>query len=292
MALAICLGGLAACALAVLLLYGRELRRMAAWLRERDGRSNGRLSTEMPGPSFAELARAVNASLDAADADRREAAAAQREFQHDLASLSHDIRTPLMGARGYVSLAADEPDEAQRAHYLQAAETRLNDMEGLLNSLFAYARATDQERELDVQTVAVLPILASVLTGHFPAFEKRGWNPEVRFEDEALTVEADPEALARMFDNLVVNALRHGADAPAITQQGRTLVFTNRVADPASIDPARLFDRFYRADAARAQSGTGLGLAVVATLAQAQGVNVSAALEGDLLSFLLAFPET
>ena len=159
MTLAICFGGLALCGFAMVLLYGHELRRMARFLRNRDGRSNSRLTTEMPGPGFADLARAVNGTLDAADQRERERAAEQRQFQRDLASLSHDIRTPLMGAKGYVSLAAEEPDDACRAHYLQAAEARLTDMEGLLDALFAYARATDAAAELDMLKAEVIKAL-------------------------------------------------------------------------------------------------------------------------------------
>ncbi len=310
MALAICFGGLAACAFVVLALYGRELRRMARWLRDRDRSSNGRLATEMPGPGFAELARAVNDSLDETAAEERQAAADQRQFQRDLASLSHDIRTPLMGAKGYVSLAADESDATRRAHYLASAEMRLTDMEGLLDALFQYARANDPERELDLQLVAVLPLLARTLAGQFPAFEERGWEPQVAFEDEAFAAEADPEALARIFENLVGNALAHGAVAPVITQRGRTLTFANAVADPGAIDPTRLFERFYRADAARAsqgaphygpvrassgpqgtpradaargssRAGTGLGLAVAKSLAEAMAIQISATLTAD-----------
>lgn len=290
MTLAVCFGGLALCALIVLLLYGRELRRMAAWLRTRDGRSNSRMATEMPGAGFADLARAVNGALDAGAAERREAAAERRQFQRDLASLSHDIRTPLMGAAGYVSLAADEPDEGRRAHYLGAARTRLQDMEGLLNSLFAYAQASDPDADMDMRPVAVMPVLATVLAGQFPAFEERGWEPQVRFADESFTVEADEAAFARMVENLVSNALRYGAGAPSIIQEGRTLVFANAVADPEALDASRLFERFYRADAARAQSGAGLGLAVVKSLAAAQGIKISAALEGNVLSITLEFP--
>lgn len=289
MTLAVCFGGLALCAFIVLLLYGRELRRMAVWLRMRDGRSNGRMATEMPGAGFTELARAVNNALDAAEAERQDAAAERRQFQRDLASLSHDIRTPLMGAAGYVSLAADEADEDRRAHYLGAARTRLQDMEGLLNSLFAYTQASDPDADLDVRPVAVVPVLATVLAGQFPAFEERGWEPRVRFADESFTVEADEAALGRMVENLVSNALRYGAAAPSITQEGRTLVFSNAVADPGALDVNRLFERFYRADATRAQSGAGLGLAVVKSLAAAQGIKVSAVLEGDMLAITLEF---
>lgn len=290
MALAICLGGLVACAFVMLTLYGRELCRMARWLRHHDAASNERLTTEMPGPGFTAMARAVNGALDATAARQRQAAAEQSRFQRDLASLSHDVRTPLMGAKGYVSLAVDESDDARRAHYLQAAEARLEDMEGLLNSLFCYVQAVDAEQELDVRPVAVLPVLADVLMGQYPAFEARGWEPEVRFADEAFTVEADPDALARICENLVGNALRHGAGAPAITQRGRTITFANAVADEAAIDPARLFDRFYRADPTRAGAGAGLGLAVVASLADAMGVTCAADVQNGRFAIALTFP--
>lgn len=291
MALATCLGGLAVCAFVVLWLYGRELCRMARWLRYHDAASNERLTTEVPGPGFTAMARAVNDALDATAARQRQGAAEQRQFQRDLASLSHDVRTPLMGAKGYVSLAADEPDAARRAHYLQAAEARLGDMEGLLNSLFAYVQAVDAERELDVRPVAVLPVLADVLMGQYPAFEARGWEPEVRFENEAFTVEADPDALARICENLVGNALRHGTEAPVITQCGRTIMFANAVVDGAAIDPARLFERFYRADSTRTGAGAGLGLAVVASLAEALGATCAAEVQNGRFAIALTFPD-
>ncbi len=287
--LALALAGLAACGLAVAVAYGRELRRMAAFLRTRGVRSNARMTTEMPGRSFAELARAVNAELDRADEEQRGAAAAQRDFQRDLASLSHDIRTPLMGARGYVQLAADEADAARRAHYLDAAAARLGAMESLLDQLFAYARANDPDAELDLRPVKVHQVLAGVLVGHFPAFEERGWEPVVDFEDEGVLLEADAEALARIFDNLVANALRYGSGAPTIRQRGRSLTFSNAVADPDAIDADRLFERFYQADAARAGGGSGLGLAVVASLARSMALRVTAAIRGANLQITLTW---
>lgn len=290
MALAICLGGLAVCAFVVLWLYGRELCRMARWLRRHDVASNERLTTEMPGPGFAAMAWAVNDALDATAARQRQAAAEQRQFQRDLTSLSHDVRTPLMGAKGYVSLAADEPDAGRRAHYLQAAEARLGDMESLLNSLFAYVQAVDGERELNLRPIAALPVLADVLMGQYPAFEGRGWEPQVRFENEAFIVEVDADALARICENLVGNALRHGAGAPTITQCGRTITFANPVADEAEIDPTRLFDRFYRADPTRTGAGAGLGLAVVASLAEAMGMEVRAEVQNGRFAIVLTFP--
>lgn len=308
--------GLVAGAGIVWLACGREVRRMARFLRERDARSNARLTVEAPGRSFAELASAVNGQLDAAQEERVAARRQQQEFQRDLASLSHDIRTPLMGAKGYLRLAQDvgagfegvaeaagphvedaegtaeaeraagpraEDAEAARLRRLAAAEARLDDMRALLDQLFAYAQANDPDLALDLRPVRVLPVLADVLVGQYPAFERQGWEPHVDFQDEALLADADPEALARIFENLVVNALRHGVSAPTIEQRGGTVTFANEVSDPAALDVERLFERFYRADASRTSPGSGLGLAVAASLAEAMGMRLDARLEGATL---------
>lgn len=286
--------GVAGVALAALA-YERQLRRLARSLRERDAHSNTRLTVEAPGRGFAELAAAVNGQLDAAQKERVEALRRQREFQRDLASLSHDVRTPLMGAKGYVRLAQDgrdQPgDEEAAARHLAAAEARLDDMGALLDQLFAYAQASDPDLALDLRPVRVLPLLADVLVGHYPAFDERGWEPQVDFEDEALATDADPEALARIFENLVGNALRHGASTLAVRQRGRLVRFANEVADPSAIDVTRLFERFYRADASRSASGAGLGLAVSASLAEAMGMRLSARLEGRMLCIDLELSE-
>lgn len=277
------------------LVYERQLRRLARSLRERDAHSNTRLTVEAPGRGFAELAAAVNGQLDAAQKERVEALRRQREFQRDLASLSHDVRTPLMGAKGYVRLAQDareRPDgEETVARHLAAAEARLDDMGALLDQLFAYAQASDPDLALDLRPVRVLPLLADVLVGHYPAFDERGWEPQVDFEDEALATDADPEALARIFENLVGNALRHGASTLAVRQRGRVVTFANEVADPSALDVTRLFERFYRADASRSASGAGLGLAVSASLAEAMGMRLSARLEGRMLCIDLEISE-
>ena len=263
--------------------YEKELRRMARFLRQRPARSNERLTVERPGRGFADMASAVNEQLDAMRDERVEGWRRQQEFQRDLASLSHDVRTPLMGAKGYLRLAQDDGDEAARMRRLDAAVERLDDMEGLVDQLFAYARANDPDLELHLRSVAVLPVLAGVLTGHFPAFDQRGWEPEVRFEDEALKADADEAALNRIFENLVGNMLRHGSATPRIEQRGRVVTFSNEVDDPAGIEVDRLFDRFYRADASRSASGSGLGLAVAAGLAQAMSMRMDAQLDGRTL---------
>ena len=278
----------------VLASYAAELGRQARFLARRDRASNARLACASRLPGMVALVDAVNAELDASASERVEALRAADEFSRGLSALSHDVRTPLTGARGYLQLAREESDAARKDAQLAAADTRLSAMSGLLDELFSYARASDPDTPLELGPVALRPLLERVLLGHYPEFEERGWEPSLEVGDGAPAVLADEGALARIAENLVANALRHGSGPLSVTVRvgagGRDLVavdFANPVAEAASIDADRLFERFYRADASRSTGGSGLGLAVAAQLAAAQGMTLSARLDGATLVITL-----
>ena len=238
------------------------------------------------------LARAVNAELDR-ERDRRVRDLADRgAFQQDLASLSHDIRTPLAGAQGYLQLARRTGDEAARARYTEQAIRRLGSMRELVDGLFDYAKAADPGFAPELVPVALMPAVSDVLVSFYPQFTARGWEPRIDCADEDARVLADAPSLARALANLVNNALRYGSGAPGISVRGRgseiRVTMSNPVERPGDIDAARLFDRFYKSDAARTGEGSGLGLAIVARLVEAMGGTVSARVEGDELAIELA----
>ena len=283
--------GLGMGALLVAACYAGDLRRLTAFLRNRNPQGNARASAGTA-PGVTALAEAINGELDRSAQAHIEALRHRREFQRDLAALSHDIRTPLTGAKGYLQLAVGEDDPLARTRHLEAAARRIDATCELLDQLFAYTKSADPDLALDIEPLALKPIVEEALLGHYPAFEERGWEPSAAFEDDAATAMADREALARILDNLVVNALRHGAAAPAVDARrvGERIVLrvSNEVANPAAIDVDRLFERFYQADASRGRAGSGLGLAVAANLAHAMGMGIDAQLEGDVLSVVLA----
>ena len=285
-----CAAVLAAFVLAfVAVSYERELRSMARFLEERERGSNERLTVEFSTRGIAGLARAVNDELDAQRDARVERDRREQAFREDLAALSHDIRTPLAGAQGYVQLYERTADEEQRRRYLAAAQERLAAMRALTDDLFEYAKASDELEALGMEPVCLFSAVADVLAGMYPQFAERGWAPDLRFEDEDARVLADAEALARVIGNVLSNALRYGLASPRIEQRGSTLTVSNEVSDPDAIDAARLFGRFYRADASRAGKGTGLGLAIVACLCERMGASAAARVERDALFIDLRF---
>ena len=278
--------------LVVMVRRDRELVRIAEELDLRAPDSNARIALEVRSAGLEGLARSLNRELDR-ERDRRIAdRAAQASFQQDLASLSHDIRTPLAGAQGYLQLAQRTAEQAERERYTEAAIERLSSMRTLVDGLFEYAKAADPALALSVEPVALLPVLSDVLVSFYPQFTARGWEPSIACEDEDVQVLAETSSLTRVLTNLVNNALRYGSGAPGISVRGRgseiRVTMSNPVECPGDIDAARLFDRFYKSDAARTGEGSGLGLAIVARLVEAMGGTVSARVEGDELAIELA----
>ena len=317
----------ALCAL-VLLARERELGRIACAIEARaeQGLGNARITLHVHSAGLTRLAQALNAEFDRTEEARIAAERAHGAFQQDLASLSHDIRTPLAGAQGYLQLAERTEDAEAAARFRAQATERLATMRELVDGLFDYARASDPDFALELESVEVMPALSEALLTFYPDLNARGWEPRVLCAeaDAGVCTLANREALGRVLMNLTVNALRHGMGAPTVevaretaspvTPAGAgtaarngaagtahtasavlpagsvTIRFANPVADASRIDAERLFDRFYRGNAARTGEGTGLGLAIVARLVEAMGGTVAAQAADGTLTITVALP--
>ena len=317
----------ALCAL-VLLARERELGRIACAIEARaeQGLGNARITLHVRSAGLTRLAQALNAEFDRTEKARIAAERAHGAFQQDLASLSHDIRTPLAGAQGYLQLAERTEDAEAAARVRAQATERLATMRELVDGLFDYARASDPDFALELEPVEVMPALSEALLTFYPDLNARGWEPRVLCAeaDAGVCTLANREALGRVLMNLTVNALRHGMGAPTVevaretaspvTPAGAgtaarngaagtahtasavlpagsvTIRFANPVADASRIDAERLFDRFYRGNAARTGEGTGLGLAIVARLVEAMGGTVAAQAADGTLTITVALP--
>ena len=250
----------------------RDLARLAELLDRFAVSPASRARLESSDPAVAELARAIDRHLDAdleRDLERR---LADERFREQLAALSHDIRTPLAGAQGYLQLAQRAEDPERAARYLEGAEKRLAAMRVLVDDLFTYARAADPSWEPELVACDLAEAAADALAARYEAFGTRGWEPDVRLA-ETVPVLAAPDALARVIANLLENALVHGCGAPQVRVEGTALAVENPVApeDAARLDPARLTERFYQGDPSRTGHGTGLGLAVARALTESMG---------------------
>ncbi|MDE6933549.1 MAG: HAMP domain-containing histidine kinase [Oscillospiraceae bacterium] len=280
---------LAALGIAVLRLlsYRAQMLEMARILEETPAESNLCLTVRMPGAVPRRLCQAVNKRLEEGRQLRLETQERERELKYTMACISHDIRTPLAGAMGYLQLLEGEPD--RQAEYLDIVKKRLEELEELLDELFLYTRLQSGSLPLECEETAALPPLWDALAEFYPQLEAAGVTPELQFDRENMTVWANPEALGRVYRNLIANALRHGGGGLAVSGGDGRLCFSNRLLPGSRPDPERLFDRFYQSGPARAKGGTGLGLSIVRELMERMGGQASARITDDTLEISLSF---
>jgi two-component system, OmpR family, sensor histidine kinase MprB len=224
-------------------------------------RTNERRSDEL-----GRLAHAFNTMLDALS----RSVSAQRQL---VADASHELRTPLAAARAnleLVQLHGQLPSE-ERRRLLDDAEAELLEMTDLIEGLVELARA-------DAATPAKQPVRLDYLVDEVIAAAERRSNVRFQTTLEPTLVRAAPDPLTRAITNLVDNAVKWSGERKQVEVAVREGTLSVRDHGPG-IDPADLphiFDRFYRAPAARSLAGSGLGLAIVRQVAEAHGGTVDA----------------
>ncbi len=204
--------------------------------------------------SFNEMAAALEAKISALSA----AQARERRFTADVA---HELRTPLTALVGEASLLAEHIDsmplESRRPAELLIADVgRLRRLvEDLMEiSRFDAARESVQAESVEVGSLARATVRA------------RGWEGQVRLVADDVVISSDPRRLEGIVANLVGNALDHGGSEVSVrVGSDGDGAFVEVADDGPGISPEHLphlFERFYKADAARSGAGTGLGLAI------------------------------
>jgi two-component system OmpR family sensor kinase len=238
----------------------------------------GRLAAALNG-----MLSQIEAAFDAQRASEAQARASEARMRRFVADASHELRTPLTTIRGFAELVRRQPlaEAAAVAEAAQRIERAATRMGVLVDDLLLLARL-DQHRPLRREPVDLLGVVADAVG------EARVRAPRhpitVRLaEDEAPPVVAgDEDRLTQVIGNLLGNAATHtpaGTDVTVTvrTEGDRAVI---EVADTGPGLPAgdvdRVFERFYRADAARDRTtgGAGLGLSIVDSIVAAHGGSV------------------
>ncbi len=216
----------------------------------------------------------------------RESNRSKDEF---LATLSHELRTPLNVILGWTQLLlGSQLPEGSRRHALELIERNAHAQAKLVEDLVDMSRVTTGKLRLDLEPVAVVPLLDTIVDSVRAAAADKGVGFETAWPDGALLVMADPTRLQQVFWNLLTNAVKFTPAGGGITVRAERQDQSVRieVADTGSgIDPAFLphvFDRFRQADrsSTRRQGGLGLGLAIVRDLVRLHGGDVAVHSDG------------
>ena len=223
----------------------------------------------------------------------------ERDKSDLITYLAHDLKTPLTSVIGYLSLLDEARDlpEAQREKYTAIALGKAERLEGLVNEFFEITRYNLRRITLHRERVDLSLLLTQLAEEFYPMLARRGNTARLDLPEE-LTVWADPDKLARVFNNILRNAASYGEENSEITvtaeaAEGRVRVaFRNRGRE---IPPDRLdaiFEKFYRLDSARSGNtgGAGLGLAIARQIVEQHGGTITASSSEEYTEFVVELP--
>jgi two-component system OmpR family sensor kinase len=251
------------------------------------------------GAEVEELRSAFNVMLAHIESSLAARTATNERLRRFIADASHELRTPLTSIRGYADLfryaAANEP--AERDSHLAKIREETARMSLLVDDLLLLARldATESEAPLRVEETDVVDLATAAAEAFRAACPG---NPlTVDFGSPNAILRADPVRLRQVLDNLLANAATHTPPGTPVTLSVElTDAVVIRVSDEgpgiAAEDQGRIFDRFYRVDNSRTRGngGTGLGLAMVRSIAEAHEGTVEVTSEPGRTVFTVWLP--
>jgi len=253
--------------------------------------TNALVTTETTDPAITALAHSINRMLERGRLDLIERIRAEAELRHTLTNISHDLRTPLTAAQGYVQMAESASlDPATRQRYLGIARERLSALSGLLNALFEFTRVVEGTTKLAAKPVDVAEATRQCLAAFSPQLREKGFRIEALIPDQPVYRLGDEEALRRVLQNLLANVAVHGCRRVRVRVDDSGIDIANDVEHLERLDIPHLFDRFYTADTSRTNQTTGLGLAIAKELLTRMGASIVARTADGMLTMYMVLP--
>ena len=252
--------------------------------------SEGNLNTsvEVVGDDeFASMAENLNKMVE----DIRKLMDKEREAERTknelITNVAHDLRTPLTSIIGYLELlAGNQQVPADMQHkYIEIAYGKSRRLQKLIEDLFGFTKLNCGKIAMHVGQIDIVKLLGQLVEEAYPNFVEKGLSYDLQSNVPAKIINADGNLLARLFDNLIGNAIKYGADGKRVLvkihAEGETV--TVSVTNYGYVIPADelplIFNKFYRVEQSRSSStgGTGLGLAIAKEIVDMHGGTISVA---------------
>ena len=204
-----------------------------------------------------------------------------------ITNVAHDLRTPLTSIIGYLELlAGNQQVPADMQHkYIEIAYGKSRRLQKLIEDLFGFTKLNCGKIAMHVGQIDIVKLLGQLVEEAYPNFVEKGLSYDLQSNVPAKIINADGNLLARLFDNLIGNAIKYGADGKRVLvkihAEGETV--TVSVTNYGYVIPADelplIFNKFYRVEQSRSSStgGTGLGLAIAKEIVDMHGGTISVA---------------
>ena len=207
-------------------------------------------------------------------------------LQKMMTNISHDLRTPLTSALGYIDLVLNSNlDENTKIKNLKIIEGRLKRLSELVDSFFDFSKIISNENKIEYTNINIINILEKSISNHYEDFNKNKRTINLVYDNRKIIISSNEKILCRILDNLIGNAFQHSTsdlDIEVKSEDGIKITFTNGLLND-DLDISRMFDEFYTLDISRTKGNTGLGLAIVKEFVnQLNGEIISKKIENKL----------
>lgn len=213
--------------------------------------------------------------------------------------LAHDLKTPLTSIVAYLTMLEDHPNmpEEERMNYTHIALEKSIRLGELINEFFDITRYNLQNIELEPVEIDLTMMLEQLADELYGVLQEKKLSCEVDVEED-LQIYGDPDKLARVFDNILRNAIAYCYENTVIRIEARMkndeieIVFTN-TGDKIPGDMLQtIFEKFYRVDGSRSTGtgGAGLGLAIAKQIAELHGGRIMARSDDNRTQFIVTLP--
>lgn len=270
--------------------FQKDVRKQLEYIK---GKDTNRVVNYGAGGENAKFVNCINEILEE---KRKESILYQRK-SHDvdqmITNISHDIRTPLTSALGYINIIRNfELDEDEKNRELEVVERRMKRMEELIDQFFEFSKVISKDEEIKKEKINLISALEEAIAHYFDDYEEKGRIIKLDYKSRKEFLFSNRGMLLRIFDNIINNALKHGEGDLCISvtkvEDEYTIEFANDVDDD-NLDVDQIFDEFYTTDISRTKGSTGLGLAIVKQFTELLGGNVSAEKKEKKFSVIVKF---
>ena len=263
--------------------------------------SQGQLESHIPVKSddeLGELAKSINLMASQLKNSIEEERNAEKTKNELITSVSHDLRTPLTSILGYLGLISndDYKDEITMRYYVDIAYNKGKDLKKMIDELFEFTKLNYGGLKVDLKKINLGELLEQLAEEFVPIFKDAGMKYRLDIPEKKVFILADGPLLVRVFENLLINAVRYGKEGKYVDinlrRNGNEAIvdIVNYGEIISQRDLPYIFDRFYRVEKSRSQKtgGTGLGLSISKSIVELHHGSIKAFSGEDKTTFEVA----